>query len=205
MFDYLHNLLFTSALLACSVLTAEEGQREKLQGTIDAALDVIYSDCCSELTVEDKQAKVRQRIEANYDLDVIIRRAIGRNWQLMKTSEQETVLELVKKLVLKAYVDGLEGKSHPEVTLGDVTTISDTRIEIISTIHLDGKTYFVLYRLGRMASGWQIYDIVAENISVVSNYRQQIDDHFRKGNAAELIARLKELLQKDDINEDIHI
>ena len=205
MFDYLHNLLFASALLACSVLTAEEGQREKLQSTIDAALDVIYSDCCSELTVEDKQAKVRQRIEANYDLDVIIRRAIGRNWQLMKTSEQETVLELVKKLVLKAYVDGLEGKSRPEVTLGDVTTISDTRIEIISTIHLDGKTYFVLYRLGRMASGWQIYDIVAENISVVSNYRQQIDDHFRKGNAAELIARLEELLQKDDINEDIHI
>ncbi|MBC8189476.1 MAG: ABC transporter substrate-binding protein, partial [Puniceicoccaceae bacterium] len=194
-----------SALLACSVLTAEEGQREKLQSTIDAALDVIYSDCCSELTVEDKQAKVRQRIEANYDLDVIIRRAIGRNWQLMKTSEQETVLELVKKLVLKAYVDGLEGKSRPEVTLGDVTTISDTRIEIISTINLDGKTYFVLYRLGRMASGWQIYDIVAENISVVSNYRQQIDDHFRKGNAAELIARLEELLQKNDINEDIHI
>jgi len=205
MFDYLHNLLFASTLLACSVLTAEEGQREKLQSTIDAALDVIYSDCCSELTVEDKQAIVRERIEANYDLDVIIRRAIGRNWQLMKTSEQETVLELVKKLVLKAYVDGLEGKSRPEVTLGDVTTISDTRIEIISTINLDGKTYFVLYRLGRMASGWQIYDIVAENISVVSNYRQQIDDHFRKGNAAELIARLEELLQKNDINEDIHI
>ena len=205
MFDYLHNLLFASALLACSVLTAEEGQREKLQSTIDAALDVIYSDCCSELTVEDKQAMVRERIEANYDLDVIIRRAIGRNWQLMKTSEQETVLELVKKLVLKAYVDGLEGKSRPEVTLGDVTTISDTRIEIISTINLDGKTYFVLYRLGRMASGWQIYDIVSENISVVSNYRQQIDDHFRKGNAAELIARLEELLQKNDINEDIHI
>lgn len=205
MFDYLHNLLFASALLACSVLTAEEGQREKLQSTIDAALDVIYSDCCSELTVEDKQAMVRERIEANYDLDVIIRRAIGRNWQLMKTSEQETVLELVKKLVLKAYVDGLEGKSRPEVTLGDVTTISDTRIEIISTINLDGKTYFVLYRLGRMASGWQIYDIVAENISVVSNYRQQIDDHFRKGNAAELIARLEELLQKNDINEDILI
>ena len=205
MLNYLHNLLFASALLACSVLTAEDGQREKLQSTIDAALDVIYSDCCSELTVEDKQAIVRERIEANYDLDVIIRRAIGRNWQLMKTSEQETVLELVKKLVLKAYVDGLEGKSRPEVTLGDVTTISDTRIEIISTINLDGKTYFVLYRLGRMASGWQIYDIVAENISVVSNYRQQIDDHFRKGNAAELIARLEELLQKNDINEDIHI
>ena len=32
-----------------------------------------------------------------------------------------------------------------------------------------------------MDSGWQIYDIVAENVSMSSNYRGQIDDHFRKG------------------------
>jgi hypothetical protein len=38
-----------------------------------------------------------------------------------------------------------------------------------------------------------------------SNYRGQIDDHFRKGGAADLIARLKDLLAKDVINEDTKI
>ena len=70
---------------------------------------------------------------------------------------------------------------------------------------LDAKTYNILYRLRLMDSGWQIYDIVAENVSMSSNYRGQIDDHFRKGSAADLIARLKDLLAKDEINEDTKI
>jgi len=188
-----------------SSVSAEEAQRAKLQGTIDAALDVIYSDCCANLSDEEKQAKVRQTIEASYDLDVIIRRAIGRNWRLMNESEQNEVLELIKKLVLKAYVKGLNGKSRPKVSLGEVTSTSETRMEIQSTIVLDNKTYYVLYRLRQMDSGWQIYDIVAENVSVVSNYREQLDDHFRKGSGAELITRLKELLQNDEINENTKI
>ena len=192
-------------LFAGTCVTAAEMPREKLQATIDAALDVIYSDCCTEMSDLEKQAEVSKTVEANYDLDVIIRRAIGRNWEFMSEAEQTRVLSLVKELVLKAYVKGLEGKARPKVTLGEVIKISDKRMEIKSTIVLDNKTYYVLYRLGKMPSGWQIYDIVAENVSVVSNYREQIDDHFRRGTGAELITRLEELLAKNTIDEDTHL
>ncbi len=205
MLNYIYAAIFAFGVLYSTSLGAAEPERDKLQGTIEAALDVIYSDCCTELTLEEKQAKVRETIEAKYDLDVIIRRAIGRNWRLMSEAEQAKVLDLVKQLVVKAYVKGLDGKDRPDVALGEVTHISEKRIEIQSTVTLDEKTYYVLYRLGRMESGWQIYDIVAENISVVSNYRQQLDDHFRKGSGAELITRLEELLTKDEINEDVQI
>ncbi|MDQ8206810.1 ABC transporter substrate-binding protein [Coraliomargarita sp. SDUM461003] len=208
MLKYLTKAILLLSLIwgASSVsVSAEEAQRAKLQGTIDAALNVIYSDCCASLSDEEKQAKVRQTIEASYDLDVIIRRAIGRNWGVLSPREQGEVLELVKQLVLKAYVKGLKGKGRPQVTLGEVTTTSEGRMEIESKIFLDGKTFYVLYRLRKMQSGWQIYDIVAENVSVVSNYREQLDDHFRKGTGAELITRLKELLQQDEINEDTKI
>jgi phospholipid transport system substrate-binding protein len=205
MYHYFYTLIVVAGLLlGTSVSSAASdavAQSEKLQATIESALDVIYADGAVALSAEVKQAKVREIIESNYDFDVIIRRAIGRNWRLMDASEQEQVLDLVKRLVLKAYVKGMEGKTRPQITLGDATQISDKRMEIQSTIQLDQNTYYVLYRLGRMQSGWQIYDIVAENISVVSNYRQQIDDHFRKGDAAGLIARLEELIQQDDIND----
>ena len=197
--------LFSSVLSLTSVFSAELAEREKLHDTINAVLDVLYSDCCSDLSLEEKQAKVREAIEVKYDLSVIIRRAIGRNWRIMSESEQEQVLDLVKQLVVKAYVNGLDGKARPVIELGKVISITDKRIEIESTVKLDEKTYYVTYRLGRMSSGWQIYDIVAENISVVSNYRQQIDDHFRKGDGAGLVARLEELLKHDEINEDTKI
>jgi ABC-type transport system involved in resistance to organic solvents, auxiliary component len=107
--------------------------------------------------------------------------------------------------VLKAFINNMSGRSRPEITFGETVNITDNRIEIPSTVVLDGNTFNVLYRLGRLKSGWEIYDIVAENISVVSNYRQQLDDHFRKGTGAELISKLEELLQKDDIGNEIKI
>ena len=186
-------------------VSAQEAQKEKLQGMIDATLDVIYSETYASLSANEKQLKVRQKLESSYDLDVMIRYAIGKNWRRMNEQEQLEVLELVKQLVLKAYLIGLEGKDRPTVTLGELTEIGKARIEIESTMVLDAKTYYILYRLRQMDSGWQIYDIVAENVSMSSNYRGQIDDHFRKGSAADLIARLKDLLAKDEINEDTKI
>jgi len=204
----LHNfykVMLCAWLVGGSSASAEQLQADKLLATINASLDVIYAEGTSGVSDQEKQSQVRQKVEANYDLDVIIRRAIGRNWQLMDDGERTQVLELVKQLVLKAYVNGLKGKTRPEVTLGKLVVITDKRMEIESTVVLDGKTYYVLYRLGRVSSGWQIYDIVAENVSVVSNYREQLDDHFRRGNAAELIARLQEILEKEDIDEDTKI
>ena len=192
-------------LLFGPYVPAQGLQKEKLQGMIDATLDVIYSETHASLSANEKQSKVREKLESSYDLDVMIRYAIGKNWRRMNKIEQLEVLELVKKLVLKAYVTGLEGKDRPSVTLAELTKIGKARIEIESTMVLDDKTYCILYRLRQMESGWQIYDIVAENVSVSSNYRGQIDDHFRKGSAADLIARLKGLLVKDDINEDTKI
>ena len=192
-------------LLLVASVSAQEAQKEKLQGMIGATLDVIYSETYASLSANEKQLKVRQKLESSYDLDVMIRYAIGKNWRRMNKTEQLEVLELVKQLVLKAYVIGLEGKDRPTMTFGELTEIGKARIEIESTMVLDAKTYYILYRLRQMDSGWQIYDIVAENVSMSSNYRGQIDDHFRKESAADLIARLKDLLAKDEINEDTKI
>ena len=192
-------------LLLVASVSAQEAQKEKLQGMIDATLDVIYSESYASLSANEKKLKVRQKLESSYDLDVMIRYAIGKNWRRMNKGEQLEVLELVKQLILKAYVIGLEGKDRPSVRVGELTEIGKARLEIESTMVLDAKTYYILYRLRQMKSGWQIYDIVAENVSMSSNYRGQIDDHFRKGSAADLITRLKDLLAKDQINEDTKI
>jgi phospholipid transport system substrate-binding protein len=142
-------------------------------------------------------------LEERYDLNVLIRRAMGRNWKLLEVDEQGRVTDLIMQLIVKTYVEGLDGKTRPEISYGEVVQVTDKRLEVPSTIVLEEKTFNVLYRLGRLKSGWQIYDIVAEDISVVSNYRQQFDDHFRKGNGAQLIEKLEELLNKEELNEGI--
>lgn len=196
---FLVSCLFLSAAQAAST------EADRLRSVIDAAIEAVYGECCADLPIEDKETRVNAILEDAYDLDVIIRRAIGRNWNLMNEKEQQQVLDLVKRLVVRTYVKAMQGTARPEVEMGKPVMITDNRMEIPSVIIVDETIVNVLYRLGKMQSGWQIYDIVAEDISVVSNYRQQIDDHFRKGNGQELIEKLTKLMNSQDIDEELKL
>ena len=56
---------------------------------------------------------------------------------------------------------------------------------------LSDKKINVSYRLAKLESGWQVYDLIAEGISIVSTYRKQFDSHFLKGDGDELIDQLE--------------
>ena len=56
--------------------------KEKLQGMIDTTLDVIYSQTHASLSANEKQLNASEA-RISYDLDVMIRYAIGKNWRRM--------------------------------------------------------------------------------------------------------------------------
>jgi phospholipid transport system substrate-binding protein len=176
-------------------------QRVKLSATMESALDVVYLDDYQEYTIQERQEAVREVIERNYDLNVIIRRALARNWNLLTAEQQEQVSDLIDQLIVKTLVLGFEGQARPMIACGDVIVVTEKRMEIPVVISFPGgETYHVLYRFGRLKTGWQVYDIVAEDISIVSNYRQQFDDHFRKQDGAQLIEKLEKLLDEDQLD-----
>ena len=168
----------------------------KLEFVVKSAIDAFYSAENDALTIEDKYKKVVQVIESNYDITILIRRAIGRNWSRMNSTQQGEIVALIKELVLRTYADGFTGKSRPIVNFLEAVEVSDIRIEIPSVINLDNQKFYVLYRLGLTRKGWQIYDIVVEGISIVSNYRQQFEDHFRRGTSEELIKKLENMVKE---------
>ena len=202
---YLTSILFAVLAVTFAQASVTTDPAQSLKNTIEASLDVIFAPDYAAATLEEKQTLIREVVEQEYNLDILIRRAIGRNWKLMNEVEQVRVLELVKQLVVKAYIKGLNGQARPKLSFGETIQVSDKRLEIPSQVVTAGRAINVMYRLGRMQTGWEIYDIVAEDISVVSNYRQQLDDHFRKGNGAELINKLQNLLEREDLNEDIKL
>ena len=195
----------TIGLLAAVPLAAQSEPAAKLQRTVDTTLDAIYGECCADAPVEDKEARVRAIVEENFSLLALVRRAIGRNWQKMSPDGRGQVVELITRLVVKAFVRNLDGTERPEIAFGETIEITDKRIEVPSTVTAEGKTYRIVYRLGRLKTGWEIYDIVAEDISIVANYRQQFDEHFRTKDGAALIARLEELLKTEDIGNEVKI
>lgn len=193
-------------LLGAVVYSNEENEVAKLESLTNDLMDILYSEEYGTYTYEEKAAAVRAVWERDYDLVVVIRRIMGRNWKLLSPAEQSQVKELVAQLVVKAFVEALKGLERPEVKYGEQVMITEKRFEVSSVITFnDGKAINLIYRFGRLKTGWQIYDIVAEGVSIVANYRQQVDDHFRKGTGAELVDKLKELLEEKNTDETIEL
>ena len=197
------------AVLACwlpALALAGEDPAIQLEETIESALEVFYEPGAAEKSGKEKRMRIAALLSESYDLSIIMRRAMGRNWKKLSPAEQEEVLALFDQLVVKVTYDRLtSGIEKPEIRYGKTVYQSDKRVSIPSVITVEGSSYKVSYSLAKLASGWQIYDIVAEDISFVSNYRQQFNDHFRRKDGAALIEKLKEKLTNDDATAQLNL
>jgi phospholipid transport system substrate-binding protein len=104
------------------------------------------------------------------------------------------VIDLLGRLVIRTYAVQLTTGERPVISITASRQISPDRREIVSTATQQGKTVNVIYRLAPIDGAWKVYDVLAENISVVGNYRQQFDAHFQKNNADDLIKMLRDKL-----------
>lgn len=194
-------------LLAClfqAIASAEVDPAVKLKDSIETALNVFFEPDAASVSAEEKRKRIAALLSERYDLSYIMRRAMGRNWQKLSSSEQGELLSLFQLLVVKVTYDRLSsGIEKPEIRYSETIYESDLRVRIPSVITMEGITYRVAYRLAKAASGWQIIDIVAEEISFVSNYRQQFNDHFRRKDGAALIEKLKEMLTNEDFTSQL--
>jgi phospholipid transport system substrate-binding protein len=201
MYSRMNFLSMIASVALFAVLPVQANETAKLATTMEATLDIMYLDAYKDYTSAQRQDAVRAIVEDQYDLEVLIRRAMARNWSLLTADEQMQVRNLIDQLIVKSFVEGMAGKDRPILDCGAVIEVTSKRIEVPVVISFpSGKAFNVLYRLGLLKTGWQIYDIVAEDISIVSNYRQQFDDHFRKGNGAQLIEKLEKLLKQEELD-----
>jgi phospholipid transport system substrate-binding protein len=192
-------------LLVSAGLNVSADPVAELKGSVAVALNALFGEGSEAKSIEEKRTEVLAAFEANYNMEIMIRRAIGRNWLRLESDEKERILELIKQVVLKAYIDGMQGKSRPEISYEAANKVGEMRLVIPSTVTLEERTVNLKYKLVRMQSGWELYDLIAEEISLVSNYRQQFDDHFRRGNAAGLIEKLEGLLQHEKLDPKVKL
>ena len=61
-----------------------------------------------------------------------------------------------------------------------------------------GEEIKINYMLRRLQSGWKIYDLIVEDVSLVDNYRAQFSRVISKSSYAELVRRIEQKLGEFD-------
>ena len=180
------NLSFVICHLSFSAASDPVAQ---LHSEVDQVLTLAYSGQSSETLAE----RARPLLEKDFSFDLVTRQAIGPGWRQFTASDQQKVINLFSRLVIRIYAARVVGTQRPNITYGKTVTLAPDRCEIatqVSTPNGD-KPFSVVYRLINLSGSWRIYDVLIEGVSFVANYRAQFNDMVQRGGAAAVIKALE--------------
>lgn len=134
--------------------------------------------------------RVTPLLEKHVNFAAMTRRAIGPGWKQFDAAQQSKAIALFSKLVTRSYCSKFTIGERAEVTYKSATSTAPERVDVTTSFIYKGQPYAVVYRM-EMENGWHTTDVVVEGVSVVANYRSQLDPIFKKGGVEGVLTSLE--------------
>jgi len=187
--------LLTGAALAASpdmasALVKDASQRmlttlEKRRTEVDRDSTLIYK-LVSEILVP------------HFDFERITQAAVGRHWSQANPDQKQALTAGFRELLIRTYAKALLRYSGQEIRYLPVRPGADANsVTVSSEIVQSGTTPLsVDYRLYLKGGAWKVYDVVIDNVSLVTNYRGNFAAQIRQKGIDGLVERLGEMNAK---------
>lgn len=167
---------------------------EQIKSTVDKALVVLKDPRLKPAAkTRERRDQLRQILYARFDFAEMARRALGSNWRRRTPQEQAEFVPLFTEVLERAYADIIESYIDDKIKIVYLNERIDGNFADINSKILTGKgeEYSLNYKAHLVGGEWKVYDIVAENISLVNNYRSQFTRVISNASYEELVRRLK--------------
>jgi phospholipid transport system substrate-binding protein len=127
-----------------------------------------------------------------FNFEEMAKRSLGAHWRRLDPQRQKEFVTLFTDLLEKTYANSINLYDGQKVVYTGETVDQDYAEVGTKIITKKGEAYSADYKLHRVAGKWKVYDIVAEGISVVNNYRSQFNRVIVNSSVEELLKKLKE-------------
>lgn len=140
---------------------------------------------------------VEEIIAPNIDFTQLSRLAVGKHWRAATTYQQERFSEEFRQLLVRIYSQSLADYSGQGISFQALNTKTEGRRAVVRTILEQSGTSSVTmdYSLYKTASGWKIYDLKIEGISLAGSYRSTFSREIHTNGINGLIRHLAALNQ----------
>jgi phospholipid transport system substrate-binding protein len=145
---------------------------------------------------EQRRTQIRRAADGLFDFTEMSRRALGRYWTGRSQAERDEFVKLFADLMARAYLGKIDRYAGESITYiaervdGDLATV-DSRVITPKKTEVP-----IEYRLRRVGDRWAAYDVLIENVSLISTYRSQFDRIIQTSSFAELLKRMRQKEQE---------
>ena len=193
-----HRLIPLIAVLVLGLTSdAWAGQpTDQLRAYTDQVLKVLKDPG---LSLPERREAVKHLAEEAFEVSETAKRALGTHWLQRTPAEREEFVKLFANLLEQTYIARIGEFGGEKLTYVSEQIDGDRATVRARIATKNGTEVPVESRLLQKETRWLIYDILVENLSLISNYRSQFDRVIRTSSYAELVNRLQNRV--DALNE----
>ena len=164
---------------------------DELRSHVNQVLELLRKGTVGKAdTRQERRVAVRQVVDGILDVPAMAERALGRAWERRTPEERREFVGLFGDLLDNLYIGEIERHGDESVSYlkesvaGDDATV-ETRISGKSETRVD-------YRMHLRDGRWRVYDVLIGGLSVVENFRSQLQRTLRDSSYAAMIEKLRE-------------
>ena len=182
-------LLLSAAL--CTATPADDARRD-----LETGIGEVFAALRARPEGQKLADTLDPVVAGHFAFETTTRLAVGPAWRDFDPAHRARATELFGRLVVRTYSDRLRGDTPPRVVFEAPVELKPGRVEVpTKATTADGQTYSVAYRLEAPSAPpparWRVYDVVAEGVSLIGNYRAQFEPIVSRGGADALLAALE--------------
>lgn len=187
-----------SAASALHAQTPAVDEVTMLRTAVDEVMAVAYDTKATTPLAE----RAKPVLAKYFNFESITRRAIGPGWRQFTPEQRTRTIQLFSDLVIRTYANRFEPGDRPGIAYAKPVVLDPSRPtlrELPTTIEYAGKKYAVSYRVEQANGTWFIYDVNIEGVSMIANWRSQLDPIFQRGGANAVIESLEKNLSQEPV------
>lgn len=167
---------------------ALKGTTEQLQKLIAANYKAYRAD------LPKFYAAVDEVVVPRFDVPYIAQLVLATNYKAASDDQRKRFADAFKNMMVRAYANAmLDNYSSIKIEWlpvrlgdGDKTALVNTTMKSDS-----GQAYAIGFRVRKVGEDWKVFDIAVENISLITNFRTQLNAEIKKNGLDDVIARME--------------
>jgi len=183
--------LLVALLVACPVFAGVP--LDTVKANVTSVLDVLRDPKLrGEAGRKAKEEKIEAAADALFDFVELSKRTLGLNWNKFTVEQRKEFVRLFETLLRGIYIDRITAYTDEQVNFTKEVPLSQTTAEVDSTVTGKGGRVGIDYRVIKEESGWRVYDVVIDGVSLISNYRTQFREILANNPPEKLLETLRE-------------
>lgn len=170
---------------------ASTSPTEVVKATINEVIHILSDEAMKQPgRLKERRKLLEDVIGRRFDYEEMSKRSLASHWKNLSEVERQEFVEVFRAFLSHTYGGKIEGYSGEQVQYLQ-ERLEGAYAEVRTKIVSNKVSLPMDYRLIGKADDWRVYDVVADGISLVRNYRGQFDKIIRESSYADLVEKLR--------------